>query len=250
MQLHSYYSSHLWFARCSLNYFFGGGHSPAAESATARNRRIVGLLAAVLPSIAGIIMPAPSALAEPITYTEQVVASGSLDGTAFTDASVLLKMNNNTTNVVFYGTGYAANLGTATVSVGGVGTDTFKDQISAVDVFDGTPPYVGFEDLTIGQIILIQCGDSTCNLGDTTFGGYYLTTAIGPITGKTGQGVGVPIPTAGGGDLILSSTSGLATFTATVVPESSTWAMLLLGFAGLGYAGCRMPRRAQSAPFV
>ena len=50
---------------------------------------------------------------------------------------------------------YAANLGTATVSVGGVGTDMFKDQISVIDYFLGTPPYAGFEDLTIGQIILI-----------------------------------------------------------------------------------------------
>jgi hypothetical protein len=34
-----------------------------------------------------------------------------------------------------------------------------------------------------------------------------------------------------------------------VVPEPSTWAMLLIGFAGLGYAGCRRarPKRAIAA---
>ena len=36
-----------------------------------------------------------------------------------------------------------------------------------------------------------------------------------------------------------------ATFTATV-PEPSTWAMMLLGFAGLGFAGCRRLRKPRS----
>ena len=33
---------------------------------------------------------------------------------------------------------------------------------------------------------------------------------------------------------------------ATSVPETSTWAMLLVGFAGLGYAGSRRARLAGS----
>ena len=32
---------------------------------------------------------------------------------------------------------------------------------------------------------------------------------------------------------------GVGTFTLTAVPEASTWAMMLIGFAGLGIAGCR-----------
>ncbi len=35
--------------------------------------------------------------------------------------------------------------------------------------------------------------------------------------------------------------------TGTAVPEPSTWAMLLLGFVGLGYAGYRKTKRAQTA---
>jgi hypothetical protein len=30
---------------------------------------------------------------------------------------------------------------------------------------------------------------------------------------------------------------------ASVVPEPSTWAMMVLGFAGLGYAGFRRPKK-------
>jgi hypothetical protein len=36
-----------------------------------------------------------------------------------------------------------------------------------------------------------------------------------------------------------------ANFKFSVVPEPSTWAMMLLGFAGLGYAGYRRSRRAR-----
>ena len=36
-------------------------------------------------------------------------------------------------------------------------------------------------------------------------------------------------------------------FTAGTVPEPSTWAMLLIGFAGLGFAGYRMRRAALPA---
>ena len=33
----------------------------------------------------------------------------------------------------------------------------------------------------------------------------------------------------------------------TLVPEPSTWAMMLLGFAGLGFAGYRQARKARPA---
>lgn len=154
------------------------------------------VVGAVALSVALLVGAGSPSFAELITYTEQVDASGSLDGSPFTDALVTLTMHNDTANVGLFGIvcgpaacqspAYAANLGTATVSVGGVGTDTFKDQISVIDYFLGTPPYAGFEDLTIGQIILIQCGDSTCVSNDTAFRTYLLTTAIGPITGATG----------------------------------------------------------------
>jgi hypothetical protein len=37
------------------------------------------------------------------------------------------------------------------------------------------------------------------------------------------------------------------TFTATDVPEPSTWAMMLLGFAGLAYTGYRKGKSARTA---
>jgi hypothetical protein len=37
------------------------------------------------------------------------------------------------------------------------------------------------------------------------------------------------------------------TVTVGSVPETSTWAMMVIGFAGLGYAGYRASRRAAAA---
>jgi PEP-CTERM motif len=37
----------------------------------------------------------------------------------------------------------------------------------------------------------------------------------------------------------------LGTFTATLVPEASTWVMMLLGFAGLGFAGYHRAKSGQ-----
>ncbi len=43
------------------------------------------------------------------------------------------------------------------------------------------------------------------------------------------------------------ATNGLSgTLTVTAVPEASTWAMMLVGFAGLGFAGTRTSRKAAS----
>jgi hypothetical protein len=42
------------------------------------------------------------------------------------------------------------------------------------------------------------------------------------------------------------ATNSLLTATASSVPEASTWAMLLLGFAGLGFAGYRVRRAGES----
>jgi hypothetical protein len=45
-------------------------------------------------------------------------------------------------------------------------------------------------------------------------------------------------------DGINGETAGL--FGAISVPEPSTWAMMILGFAGLGFAGYRRTRKAVS----
>jgi hypothetical protein len=57
--------------------------------------------------------------------------------------------------------------------------------------------------------------------------------------------------TAQPGDAILQGPAGSQSFAAAVVPEPSTWAMMLTGFAGLGFLSYRASRRRnQSAELV
>ncbi len=91
-------------------------------------------------------------------------------------------------------------------------------------------------------------------------------------SGFSGTGMGCPVPTMANDETITSyedtfdtfieapgTYDGVTyevlyggfrwgfTFTATDVPEPSTWAMMLLGFAGLGFAGYRASRRTAAA---
>jgi hypothetical protein len=56
----------------------------------------------------------------------------------------------------------------------------------------------------------------------------------------------VPMPIVEAG--FTPSLGGDGTFTVSFVPEPSTWAMMLLGFAGLGFAGYRATRRSAALP--
>jgi hypothetical protein len=71
----------------------------------------------------------------------------------------------------------------------------------------------------------------------TLFAG--LTTAIDPISGFDGFGY---FPGTDG-----SPFSG--TLTIAAVPEASTWAMLLIGFAGVGVAACRRKSKPALTPW-
>ena len=112
------------------------------------------IVPAVVLGIAGIFTAASPSFGALITYTVQATASGSLDGISFTDATVVLTMNNNTTNVTTSGSGDFENLGTATVSVGGGPAVTFTDLIQVFSDSVCTPT-VGFEDLIVGTIYLM-----------------------------------------------------------------------------------------------
>jgi unsaturated chondroitin disaccharide hydrolase len=47
---------------------------------------------------------------------------------------------------------------------------------------------------------------------------------------------------------VLDGKPGWVLYSPTTVPESSTWAMMLLGFAGLGFAGIRRARAGRALP--
>jgi hypothetical protein len=76
-------------------------------------------------------------------------------------------------------------------------------------------------------------------LGFTDLQSWTRDTALEPDWLRVGQDIvgGDPFPTF----------NAAFSVTGTVVPEPSTWALMLLGFAGLGFAGYRRARRARPA---
>jgi hypothetical protein len=176
-----------------------------------------------------------AASAGPITITETIAnASGSLDGTSFTSQTVTLVLIGDTSTIVNHGSGFFTDAGTATVSVSGLGSDTFTD---SMEVFSNQPIHtVGIEDLA---------SDDVLDVINSGFASYALNTSIGPLSGASLGNSGTSYNTAGG---TFKFTSALnvdhpASFTASTssVPEPGT-----LGLIGAGI-GLLLLRRRNSA---
>lgn len=82
----------------------------------------------------------------------------------------------------------------------------------------------------ISQTVATQIGDVyqiSFNLNGGSTGTYSRLSTNGDVTGTGGNGI----------DVLAYAQAGLPI--AGAVPEPSTWAMLLIGFAGLGFMACR-----------
>ena len=73
-------------------------------------------------------------------------------------------------------------------------------------------------------------------------GGYTLQFLTGGENGECGAAVVCGMIAGPGGAGNLYNALGPTTITEAAVPEGSTWAMLLIGFAALGFAGYRRRR--------
>ncbi|HEY3621465.1 MAG TPA: hypothetical protein VGL12_03545, partial [Roseiarcus sp.] len=90
------------------------------------------LLLAPLLGVACAVGAASPSLATLITYTEQVTGTGELNNVAFTNASLVFDMINNTTSVTNAGGGLFTNRGTVTITVNGGAPVTVTDVTQAV----------------------------------------------------------------------------------------------------------------------
>jgi hypothetical protein len=193
-------------------------------SALRFTKRFFPLLAILIVSGAGL------ARASLITYQDQVIATGILDGSSFTNALVTVSITADTNNVLPGGSQLWFNKGTTTVTVAGLGTDTFIETGQAfTDLHgDSNSPRCG---ISLPEGSLMDTGDSDC-------GTYDLKT---PIT-VTGLFYGLPDVFATDlGTFQITSVEGNSTFTATLVPEPSSISLLGLGIAL--FAGFNRPRK-------
>jgi hypothetical protein len=144
---------------------------------------------------------------------------------------------------------------TLTDFLGGNASNLSSDPIT--DLGDHAVVLTGFIDLTTGDLLSLGSDDGSAlwingsllldNDGDhgfTTVSGNYagpsgwqqieiLQFEDGGVTGLTAELNNAPL-----GGAAISTTSG--------VPEPATWALVMLGFAGLGFAGYRRNRGARA----
>jgi hypothetical protein len=117
-----------------------------------------------------------------------------------------------------------------------------------MDMLTG-PTFVGVPTFKSGPeagfLITIDSGTGDqilAGVEGSAFGGYDLTTSIGPVTGTLDPFDGGTFP-AIGGSLTLNSFGQLGTFTAAI-PELASLTLLGIGAAGLLGYGRRQRRRA------
>jgi hypothetical protein len=176
-------------------------------------------VAAVLLALA-----ATPASAAALVFSETTTASGSLGGTAFSNALVTLSGTGDTGGVTNPAFGDFFLVGVpVSVSVAGVGKATFTDTFELVS--NQNVSAVGLGDASLNAALLFA---------DVANGNYDLTTSFGPVSGPARYNPGAAFGTSAGA-FVLDSASAV-TYRAAVggVPEPATWAVMLAGFGALG----------------
>ncbi len=185
-------------------------------------------------------MAAGAAQATPITYTFTGTGDGTVNGTAFSGQfSFVFNADTSsidTTAAPYY---YQRNIG-GTFTEGSF-TANLTPTNTVVATADATFPRITFFNADVTDELGFQ---------DPSLASYQLATSFGPVTVSDSTlleptFLGGSFATSDGAVEITGNTS--LTFEATLqsaVPEPSTWAMMILGFAGIGF----MTYRRKSKP--
>jgi PEP-CTERM motif len=161
-----------------------------------------------------------------------------INGTTWTDVSGVAETEKGSLADVYaapLGMGTSQTTGTTYMSVEGGGTEmaTFATPQTSLAIYwgsiDGNPSNINSISISMGAFTLT--GTELATMFGADGGGNQVDPAGNQLIRITGLD---PFTTAS-----FSSTRNAFEFTLANVPEPSTWAMMVLGFAGLGYAAFR-----------
>jgi hypothetical protein len=187
-------------------------------------------------ALAALLSTTAAASATPIEYSFSGTGDWTLNGVDGA-GDFLVNLTADTSEILFQ-PGQDVVVVSGTFSSGGTTVDfTEHGPVDRNEVIDGTDPP--------GAMIFAQVTEigppAALGLTNSVFETYDLSHALPPTSG-TPVFVDTPFLTSGGPLEFLSISA--ASFQATLVPESSTWAMMTIGFAGLGFAGYRASRKS------
>ena len=126
--------------------------------------------------------------------------------------------------------------------------DPFDQTLGQIAEFAGDFAPSGWA-LADGKLLSIKDNIALFALFGTTYGGDGITTfALPNLDGRTTIGAGGAFPAgdATGFNSILLTPDEVSVGATLTVPETSTWAMMLIGFFGLSFAGYRKARKQRS----
>ncbi len=172
-----------------------------------------------------------AASAATLTYTEQAPASGSLGSQPFSDALVTLTLTGDTNSVQQLLPGVYVLINTTFLSVSGVGSAVFTDEVQVVA--NQGQSSAGFGDVSTNNAIFFT--------KNSAFHTYDLQSAIAPDLGPSVFNSGLSFDTTAG--MLVLDGVGFATFAAaaSTVPEPATKLPILVSLVGLG--ACVLNRR-------
>lgn len=175
----------------------------------------------------GLVAAPGASFATTFLYKQEAVASGTFNGTAFTNAQVTLTGTADPAHIAKPDGPISTLSLPLFVSINGIGSGQFIDSIVAV--FNFPSLLAGFGDSTLNLAILFT------NVGTVPFD---LSTPFTPTSGGSSYNSGYSFSTTAGDFSITSANRSSFSITSTdavpSVPEPATWAMLLAGFMGIG----------------